>query len=126
MLPAALLLLALMLAGCSAPPASRGSFDSPDPSSRLYAIVRAGQNKDRTAIPRLIESLASDDQAVRMYSIGSLNRITGKTYDYLYYDAPAKREQAVQRWLAALNSGELGKDIQPAAAHKTAGGQNGS
>jgi hypothetical protein len=106
------LLLTLAMLSCGQP-ASQGGFDSPDPSSRLYAIVRAGQTKDRAAIPRLIESLASDDQAVRMYAIASLERITGKTYGFVHYQPPARREEALQRWLAALRSGELGADVRP-------------
>ena len=67
----------VMLCGCAPPPASEGGFDSPDPAAKLYAITIAGQRKDRSAIPHLIEQLDSDDIAVRMFAIGSLELITG-------------------------------------------------
>jgi hypothetical protein len=100
-------LAAAVLSGC-APRAETGSFDSPDPQSKLYAIVRAGDQKDRTAIPHLITALGSDDQAVRMYAIEALYRITGEKKGYVFYDIPAKREVAIQRWLDAYQAGEFG------------------
>ncbi|MDH3583249.1 MAG: hypothetical protein OER86_03450, partial [Phycisphaerae bacterium] len=42
--------------GC-APPVSEGGFNAPDPASKLYAIIRAGRERDRSAVPHLIEQL---------------------------------------------------------------------
>lgn len=89
-----------MVSACT-PAASSGGFDSADPASKLYAIVRAGETKDASAIPHLIEQLNSDDQAVRMYAIGALRRITGEDHGYVYYAPPSRREEAIQRWLKA-------------------------
>ena len=92
-----------MLAACSAPPASSGGFDSDNPASRLYAIRRAGENKDRSKIPNLVQELDSDDPAVRMMSINALDRITGQRLGYNpYVDTPA-RQQAIAAWVKAVN-----------------------
>lgn len=95
-----------LLSACT-PAASSGDFDSADPASKLYAIVRAGETKDASAIPHLIEQLNSDDQAVRMYAIGALRRITGEDMGYVYYAPPAEREAAIQRWLEAYGARKL-------------------
>ena len=108
--PAAGLLLGLTLAAAlgsitaCTPAASSGSFTSPDPASKLYAIVRAGHERDASAVPQLIEQLNSDDQAVRMYAIGALRRITGEDHGFVYYAPPAKREEAIARWLKAYSA----------------------
>ncbi len=100
-------LLLLLCAGCT-PRASEGGFSSPDPASRLYAITEAGEQRDRDAIPRLIELLGSDDPAERMMAIHALERMTGTRNDYDPYALPAKRQVAIERWEQALQSGELG------------------
>ena len=99
--------VAAALSGC-APPATEGTLHSPDPDAKLYAIVRAGQQKDRSAIPELIEQLDSDDQAVRMYSIHALEQITGERMGYIHYAEPERRREAVNRWVEAYKSGKLG------------------
>lgn len=100
--------LCTVLGGCT-PRADVGGFDSPDPQSRLYAILRAGNDKDRSALPHLIDALGSDDQAVRLYAIQALERITGQRKGYVYYAPPARREEAIRRWLEAYRNGELGE-----------------
>ncbi len=108
-------LVAGVLSACAPPPASEGGFNSPDPGAKLYAIHRAGEAKDRSAIGHLIEQLGSDDQAVRMYAIGALRRITGRDFDYVYYADPVQRERSIVRWIEAYESGEL-KQAADAAA----------
>lgn len=99
--------LVLLLPAACAPPASEGGFDSPDPASRLYAIHRAGEAKDRAAIPSLVESLNSDDAATRMFAIQSLERITGERLDYNPYATLIERDAAIERWVAAVKTGEF-------------------
>lgn len=101
-----LLLLLVAATGCTPSP-REGGFDSPDPAAKLYAIVRAGQQRDRSAVPRLIEQLDSDDMAVRMYAIQALERITGTRLGYRYYAPPAQRRQMVQRWVEAHREGRF-------------------
>ncbi len=111
--------LTLLLTGC-APPASEGDFHSSDPSAKLYAIVHAGQQKDRTAIGPLIEQLDSDDQAVRMCAINALERITGTRLGYVHYAPAEQRAVAVARWAEAFKTGRYNADAaKPAAAEVT-------
>lgn len=95
------------LVACAEPPISEGGFDAADPGSKLYAITRAGQRQDASAIPNLIQQLDSDDAAVRMYAIGALHRITGERKGYVYYAPQTDRDAAIERWLAAYRNGQL-------------------
>lgn len=102
-----LLPLVLLLSAC-APPATEGGFDSPNPAARMYAIETAARNGDQQAVKQIIESLDSDDPAVRMLAISTLQRLTGETYGYQQYDPSLQRREAIDRWKAAYESGELG------------------
>jgi hypothetical protein len=93
-----MLLTVTMLATACAPRASEGGFDSDNPASRLYAIRRAGDQRDAAATPRLIESLESDDPAERVLAIAALERITGERLGYDPHASLAHRHEAVQRW----------------------------
>ena len=101
----------LMGSACSAPPVEKGGFESPDPASKMYAIERAARTRDSTAIPQLIEQLDSDDPVVRLLAISALRRLTGQTFEYHYEDPPYLREPAVQRWVTAVDSGELNAGV---------------
>lgn len=105
------------LCGCT-PPTSSGGFDSDDPSSRLYAVIRAGEAGDYSAIPNLIDELGSADQAVRMYAIKALTQITGRRYDYVPYAPIEERHAAINRWMTAYKSGALtGPNSAPVQAN---------
>ncbi|QNN21392.1 hypothetical protein HED60_03595 [Planctomycetales bacterium ZRK34] len=106
-------LVMMGLGACAEPPVSEGGFDAADPGSKLYAITRAGNEKDASAIPHLIQQLDSDDQAVRMYAIGALERITGQRKGYVYYAPQAERDAAIERWLKAYKQGELAQAASP-------------
>lgn len=90
---------ALLGAGCSAPPASGGDFNSPDPAAKLYAIRAAGESRDRRHIPQLVEQLDSDDPAVRLFAIGALERITGERKGYNPYADEVSRRAAIEAWV---------------------------
>jgi hypothetical protein len=90
------LLLWLVVVGC-ARPEGRGLADE-DASFKIPAIKTAAEQKDRDAIPFLIDDLNSDDPAVRFYAIEALRRITNQTFDYDYFDDAPDRAPAVQRW----------------------------
>lgn len=112
--------MAMWLGGCAPPPASEGGFNSRDPAAKLYAIQRAGEQRDRSAIPHLIEQLNSDDEAVRMFAIISLEKITGTRLGYSPYDPAWKREPAVGKWVAAYKNGEFADIAKPQAAGEAA------
>ena len=103
-----LILIAATLASC-APPASRGDFDSDNPAAKLYAIRRAGEDRDRSKIPKLVEQLDSDDEAVRMMSIQALKHITGEELGYDPFVSPVERRPAVEAWEKAVKDGRFTK-----------------
>lgn len=87
-------LLATTLCGC----AGEVSFDSPDSAARLRAIQKAAAEDDRSSIPKLIEMLDSDDSAVRLLSIRTLESMTGQTLGYDPIAPSYERTPAVNRW----------------------------
>jgi HEAT repeat protein len=62
--------------------------------------MQAAHDRDQSAIPHLIESLDSDDSAVRLMAIGTLEELTGQTLGYRHEDPLWRRQQAVDRWVA--------------------------
>jgi hypothetical protein len=93
---------ALLLGAC-APPVTEGKFDSPDPASRLYAIEKAMQTGDTSAVPQIVEQLDSDDPVVRMMAIEALKVLNdGETFDYRYDDPQPQRRAAIRRWVQSL------------------------
>ena len=103
------------------PSATEGGFDSANPAARMYAIEQAARQGDQTAIRDIIELLDSDDPAVRLMAITTLERLTGQTYGYRHYDSTLERREAIARWIAALNSGEI-KPIKSSEPPTTASG----
>jgi hypothetical protein len=86
------------ITGCAAPPLDQG-FDSPEPASRIYAITRAAREGDPAALAGLVQSLESDDAAVRFLAIAELKRRNGgDDLGYRAYEAPHLRAEAVERW----------------------------
>lgn len=89
-----------MVGGCL--PASKVSFDSPDPNRRLDAIARAGEggegDLDPGTLRALVGQLEATDPAARMLAIRALERRTGQTLGYDASDPEWKRTPAVRRW----------------------------
>lgn len=121
-IPVLSLLLGGVLVSCSAPPASSGGFDSDNPASRLYAIQRAGQTREVSAVPDLVEQLDSDDPAIRMMAIHALQQITGKRLGYNPYDSTAERQPAIASWIAEVESGSYRRSGGQAIQAKSASG----
>jgi hypothetical protein len=110
---AIILLFSISLAGCSTP--EKPSLTSNDPSLSIPAMEQASHNHDKSAIPQLIKNLDSDDPAVRFYAITSLKEITGKTFDYRYYDDETARLPALKRWQQWLKEQNGTQDKQNSA-----------
>ncbi len=87
------------LVGC-APPRSDAGLDADAPPPRIAAIHHAGQSRDAAAVPKLIEQLASDDPAIRLYAIAALQKITGRRHGYQPHARAEQRAAAVDRWAA--------------------------
>ena len=94
-------------------PSTSGGFDSPMPAARLHALGEAARTGDRSDIKRIVELLDSDDAAVRLLAISTLERLTGETFGYRHYDSRWEREDSIQRWVNAIREdtfGDLGPD----------------
>ncbi|MCK4660053.1 MAG: HEAT repeat domain-containing protein [Phycisphaerae bacterium] len=76
----------------------RMSLESPDPSVRALAIVRATDQGDQSIVPFLVDRLEDEDAAVRFYAILGLEELTGDRLGYHYMDSEAKRRASVERW----------------------------
>jgi len=99
------LLLGACVCGCDSTARQRRQLASRYPPDRAQAIVRLAEAGDTQAVHTLVELLADDDRAVRMYAILALERLCGENYGYRYYDPPAEREAAIRRWRQALQDG---------------------
>lgn len=92
------LLCGLFVVGCSGYTGPR-SVVNPDPAVKIPQIRRAVDANDRSVIPQLVHDLDSNDAAVRFYSIGALQRLTGETFDYDWTVADRHaREPSIQKW----------------------------
>ncbi len=96
------LLVVSHLAGCGPGDGPKVSLTSDDPAGRIPAMKQAAARMDTSAVPQLVELLASDDPAERLYAIEALRRITGKTMGYNYYGSETERAEAIARWKASL------------------------
>jgi len=70
---------------------------------------------------QLVKDLDNEDPAVRLYAIGALQRLTGRSFGYRYYVDGPEREEAIGRWKQWLaeqpggrSEGEALPDRQPA------------
>jgi hypothetical protein len=79
-------------------------FEHEDPTVRVQAIVRAGRQEDSRAYVYLIDALSDPQPAVRFYASIALEKMTGLTMDYRYYDPWPRRQDAVERWRRWLAS----------------------
>lgn len=100
-------------AGCAGPGLSAG-YDAPDPGARLHAVVGTASAREREDIPRLVSLLESDDPAVRMLSIRTLERMTGTTLEYDHWAPRVERDAAVARWRAFMAREGLARSAMPA------------
>lgn len=90
------MLVCIMGGGCFSPdPPSIKSDSAP---TAIPAIKEAATSDDRADIPRMIEDLNDPDSAIRFAAIEALQKMTGQTLGYRYYDDEPARRPAVQRW----------------------------
>src|SRR5262245_40959236 len=93
------------------PRAESGGFESSVPAAKIAAIDNAERTRNPADLKPLVEQLDSDDPAVRLEAICTLQRLTGQTFGYRQFDPPAQRNAAVQRWVEAVKQGSV--TIQP-------------
>ena len=104
-------LIVCLTIGCGGGPPLR-EVVNPDPSGKIPAIKDAVQQKDMSAVRQLVRDLDSDDPAVRFYAIQGLERLTGQTFGYQYFDDEIARRGAVAKWNAWLLGWESGQREQ--------------
>ena len=88
---------AVALAGCSEPTGPK-TVASRNLAVKVPAIKDAVASKDMSAAPQMVSDLDSDDPAVRFYAIEGLERLTGQTMGYVYYEDRDARRAAVMKW----------------------------
>ena len=102
----ALLLCGLAFGGCESDSSDLyRKFQGEDPRVRIAAAVEASDTKNPRAVPYLVDRLEDPEADVRFFSFLALKKITGKTMDWRYYDPPAARGEAVERWRQWLRQG---------------------
>lgn len=116
-----LLAMALLAGGC----ANRGSLASRFAPDRARAIVLHAERGDAQAVHTLVDLLEDDDQAVRLYAILALQRLTGETHGYRYYEAETERAKAVMAWRQALRDGTVRVRGAPVAGDDSRGSHAG-
>ncbi|MBL7132674.1 MAG: HEAT repeat domain-containing protein [Phycisphaerae bacterium] len=87
------------LSGCE--PIQAGhyhEFEDDSPTVRLTAITRAGNARDKKAIPYLVDQLADSEPDVRLFAIVALRKTTGETFGYRHYGSRRSRAEAVAKW----------------------------
>lgn len=88
-----------VLLGCQGGPARYPkSITTGEPIDRIKAIVYAGDTRDTTVVPLLVDRLEDEDPGVRFYAILSLEKICGTRLGYDYAAPDAEREAAVRHW----------------------------
>ena len=118
---APLIILPLLTFSC-APPAREGGFESRNSAAKMYAMEQAVIAGDRNAAKDIVEQLDSDDPAVRMMAIESLQRLTGKTLGYDHSASRAERREAIERWVKAVESDQTVEAARPASDNGTPDG----
>ena len=98
---ASMLALTALITACTAPQAPLLVSD-PDPSVKIPATKLAVQNHDMSSVRQMIKDLESDDMAVRFYAFSGLEKLTGESFGYKYYEDEDQRALAVGKWKAWL------------------------
>ena len=99
------------LGGCEGPAGPKSllkGLQHENPSVRTRSCVKAARTGDRDALPLLVERLEDESADVRMFAIGALRRMTGKTLGYRFHAARQQRAEAVRRWREWLASNRPG------------------
>ena len=98
----------------------RGSLPTPDVAAeevdaKIPGIKRAAEDRDRSALPELVESLNDEDPAVRLFAIVALEKFTGgDRFEYAYYLDSEQRKPSLARWREWLRrQGFAGPQTQP-------------
>ncbi len=100
----------LAFASACTKPIPRG-IDSYDPTGRIEAMLEVAATNDTSKIPNLIAALDSDDSAVRLTAIGTLERLTGQTLGYDFAAPESERRHAADRWVEWYEQRSLPNEV---------------
>lgn len=96
----------LAASGCAAEPKNViQRLQSEDPAERIGAAMDAANRNDAQAVPFLIDRLQDTDPDVRLFASMALERLTGQTMGWHFYESKEQRAPAVERWRAWLVAG---------------------
>jgi len=98
-------LVGVLPLSCTSKHSYRAGIQSPDAVGRIVAIRQAGEQRDRLAVPLLVDRLEDEDEAVRFFAILALDRIVGQRMGYVYSQSEQQRAAAVTRWRQYLADG---------------------
>ena len=108
----ACLLLPLCLTACTAPEVEP-DLGSPRTAAQVPALVQAASpeaDPGDVNPAALVARLDDPDPAVRLFAIGSLQRLTDRRFGYRWYREPADQREAVDAWKAwAAGPGPQGR-----------------
>ncbi len=102
--PVAIMILpigvALLLPGClpSQQAPAKADLRATDTAGRVPALVDAAGQDDARTLAELVRALSDEDPAVRLFAIQALDRRTGQTLGYRYYESADHRQAAAERW----------------------------
>ncbi len=97
--PKAVLLSVALLGACDSID-SGTQLQSPDPNTRMDAVLKAGNSGNEQTVPQILPALQSEDPLVRWAAQQSLQKLTGTTLGYGWSDNPKSRAAATQKWVA--------------------------
>lgn len=95
-------MVGLALAGCSA--SLPADFQAPDAGSRIRAVVASAREPTREDLQGMVESLGSDDPALRTLAVAALERTAGNRFGYDPWAPEGERRQAIGRWRQWLDA----------------------
>ena len=86
------------VSGCGGKASPRAAIQSADVGERIRGAWVAGETRDRSAVPLLVDRLEDEDEAVRFVTILALEKIEGDRFGYDYASTAQGRAAAVTRW----------------------------
>ena len=102
-------------AGCFGGGREPARLSSNNPGSKIPAIKKVAGAEGNTdpretqTARQLVQSLDSEDPAVRFYAIRGLQSLTGETFGYIWYGDDRHRRDALDKWKQWVGTGEPGK-----------------
>lgn len=95
-------MVGLALAGCRA--SLPADFQAPDAGSRIRAVIASAREPTREDLQGMVDSLRSDDPALRTLAIAALERTARDRFGYDPWALEGERREAIGRWRQWLDA----------------------